>query len=138
MCIRDRSIVTLSGVLKKDLVRNASKPEWSKDSRSIYFFREITPKDSASSTFIPVATICSLPVADANGRPIVSKVRRDLAQCAGDVFTGGRIHALEAVSYTHLDVYKRQGGNRSTKVVLKPEQLLKLANVEIVDMAVSK
>lgn len=89
------SIVTLSGVLKKDLVRNASKPEWSKDSRSIYFFREITPNYSASSTFIPVATICSLPVADANGRPIVSKVRRDLAQCAGELFTGGRIHALE-------------------------------------------
>lgn len=30
------------------------------------------------------------------------------------------------------------GGNRSTKVVLRAEQLLKLANVEIVDMAVSK
>ncbi|CAN5582058.1 hypothetical protein BH11CYA1_BH11CYA1_26060 [soil metagenome] len=31
------------------------------------------------------------------------------------------------------------GGNRSTKVVLKPEQLLKLANVEIVDgLAVAK
>lgn len=89
------SIVSLAGALKRDVARNATKPEWSRDSRSIYFFREITPKDSASTAFIPVSTICSLPVADANGRPIVSKVRRDLAQCAGDLFTGGRIHALE-------------------------------------------
>ena len=30
------------------------------------------------------------------------------------------------------------GGNRTSKVVLRPEQLLKLANLAIVDMAVSK
>ncbi|MBP9093950.1 PD40 domain-containing protein [bacterium] len=87
------SIVTLSGEVKV-VARNASRPEWSKDSRSIYFFREISPKDSAHANFMPVSTICNLPVADAAGLPVVSKLRYDLAQCAGDVFSGGRIHAL--------------------------------------------
>ena len=88
------SIVTLAGVVKV-VARNASKPEWSRDSRSIYFFREISPKGSTHSTFIPVSTICNLPVADANGLLVVSKLRYDLAQCAGDIFSGGRIHALD-------------------------------------------
>ncbi|MDP3510316.1 MAG: hypothetical protein Q8T09_20265 [Candidatus Melainabacteria bacterium] len=90
---RKISILTLSGGLKV-VARNASRPEWSRDSRSIYFFREISPKDSAHATFMPVSTICSLPVADAEGLSVVSKLRYDLVQCAGDVFSGGRIHAL--------------------------------------------
>lgn len=88
------SIVALNGTVKVVSI-NATRPEWSRDSRSIYFFRENSPKDSAHTTFIPVSTICNLPVTDANGTVFVSKVRRDLAQCGGDIFSSGRIRALE-------------------------------------------
>lgn len=93
-CRQRISIITLGGAVRV-VASNASEPEWSKDSRSIYFFREISPKDSAYTTFIPVSTICSLAVADASGELSVSKLRRDLAQCAGDILSGGRIRALE-------------------------------------------
>jgi hypothetical protein len=93
-CRHRISIITLGGVASV-VASNASEPEWSKDSCSIYFFREISPKNSAYTTFIPVSTISSLAVADASGKLSVSKLRRDLAQCAGDILSGGRIRALE-------------------------------------------
>lgn len=88
------SVVTLNGVLKVVAV-NVSKPDWSRDSRSLYFFRELSPKDSGYITFIPVSTICNLPVADLKGALLAHSARRDLAQCAGELTSDSRLRTLE-------------------------------------------
>ncbi len=87
------SIVTLSGAVRV-VAKNASKSDWSRDSRSIYFFRDVSPKDSGYVTAIPIATICRLPVADVNGKLLAKSARHDLGQCAGELTGGGRLRVL--------------------------------------------
>jgi Tol biopolymer transport system component len=88
------SVVTLTGALKVVAV-NVSKPDWARDSRSLYFFRELSPKDSGYITFIPVSTICNLPVADLKGALLAKSARRDLAQCAGELTSDSRLRTLD-------------------------------------------
>ncbi len=88
------SVVTLTGALKVVAV-NVSKPDWATDSRSLYFFRELSPKDSGYITFVPVSTICNLPVADLNGALLAHSSRRDLAQCAGELTSDSRLRTLQ-------------------------------------------
>ena len=88
------SIITMGGTTKV-VAKNASRPDWSKDSRSIYFFRDISPKDSGYISSIPIATICNLPVADDKGALLPVSARHDLGQCAGELTGGGRLRVLE-------------------------------------------
>ena len=88
------SVVTLTGALKVVAV-NVSKPDWARDSRSLYFFRELSPKDSGYITFVPVSTICNLPVADLNGALLAHSSRHDLAQCAGELTSDSRLRTLQ-------------------------------------------
>ena len=88
------SVVTLAGAHKVVAV-NVSKPDWARDSRSLYFFRELSAKDSGYIAFIPISTICNLPVADIKGALLTQSARRDLAQCAGELTSDNRLRVLE-------------------------------------------